>query len=232
MRYLAVQKIKNTPISKVSSASVGLVALAGRARLYQPQLSPVSGVPCSYWRIFVSYYETGKNRGWEGFYNAASKLPLSLEDETGRIPVLPEGATIEIPSNISFEGYIRERGLVIKEPATMDPRVLKFIETLDAETQEIFAQHHESNIMLNEYVIHENDPLFVMGSALPSVDLPGFEDETLVVRQGPNDSTMYISESSEAAFMNMMTGHMYIQIIAGLALSAICLYLFQYIGGN
>ncbi|MDO9323924.1 MAG: hypothetical protein Q7T80_03095 [Methanoregula sp.] len=231
-RYLVVQKLKNTPLSKVVSASVGLVALAGKARLYQPQLSPVSGVPCAYWRIFVSYHKSGKDGDWEGFYNAASKLPLSLEDETGRIPVLPEGATIEIPSNLSFEGYIRERGLVIKEPATMDPRVLKFIESLDAGTQELFAQHHERNIMLNEYVIHENDPLFVLGSALPAVDVPGLEDETLVVRQGPNDSTMYISESSEAAFMNTMSGHMYLQIIAGLALSAICLYLFLSIGGN
>ena len=86
--------------------------------------------------------------------------------------------------------------------------------------------------MLNEYVIHENDPLFVMGSALPAVDVPGLEDETLVVRQGSSDSTMYISESSEAAFTNMMTGHMYIQIIAGLALSAICLYMLLSVGGN
>ncbi len=231
-RYLVVQKLKNTPLSKVSSASVGLVALAGRARLYQPQLSPVSGVPCAFWRIFVSYYKSGKNGGWEGFYNAASKLPLSLEDETGRIPVLPEGATIEIPSNLSFEGTLSEQGLVIKKPASMDPRVLKFIESLDEKTKETFARYHEENIMLNEYVIHENDPLFVLGSALPAVGVAGLADETLVVRQGSSDSTMYISESSEAAFMNTMSGHMYIQIIAGLALSGICLYLFLSTGGN
>lgn len=231
-RYLVVQKLRNTPLSKVISASVGLVALSGKARLREPLISPVSGVPCAFWRIFVSYYNSRKNGGWEGFYNAASKLPLTLEDETGQIPVLPDGATIEIPSNLSFEGYIQERGLVIKEAATMDPRVLKFIDSLDADTRAIFDEHHERNIMLNEYVIHENDPLFVLGTALPADNVPGLADETLVVRQGPNDATLYISESSESAFMNTMTGHMYLQIIAGLALSGFCLYLFQSVGGN
>jgi hypothetical protein len=227
-----VQKLRNTPLSKVSSASVGLVALAGKARLHEPQMSPISGIPCAFWRIFGSYYKSGKNGGWKGFYTAASKNPLSLEDETGTIPVLPDGANIEIPSNLSFEGYISERGLVFKEPATMDPRVLKFIESLDAETKETFAQHSERNILLNEYVIRENDPLFVLGSALPSDDIPGLGSETLVVRQGPGDSTMYISDSSEGAFMKTMTGHMYVQIVAGLALSAFCLYLLLSAGGN
>ena len=232
MRYLVVQKIKNTPLSKVSSASVGLVALAGKARLHEPQLSPISGVPVAFWRIFVSYYKSGKGGGWEGFYTAASKNPLSLEDETGTIPVLPDGADIEIPSNLSFEGFISERGLVIREPATMDPRVLKFIESLDEKTQEIFAQNRERNILVNEYVIRENDPLFVLGSALPADDVPGLGSETLVVRQAPNDPTMYISDSSEGAFTKTMTGHMYLQIIAGLALSAICLYMLLSAGGN
>lgn len=121
---------------------------------------------------------------------------------------------------------------MIKEAATMDPRVLKFIESLDPDTRAIFAEHHERNIMLNEYVIHENDPLFVLGTVLPAENVPGLADETLVVRQGPNDVTLYISESSESAFMNTMTGHMYLQIIAGLALSGICLYLFLSVGGN
>lgn len=47
-RYLVVQKLRNTPLSKVISASVGLVALSGKARLREPMLSPVSGVPCTF----------------------------------------------------------------------------------------------------------------------------------------------------------------------------------------
>ena len=233
-RYLVVQKVRNTPLSKVSSASVGLVALAGKARLHEPQVSPVSGVPCAFWRVIGSYYHnSGKNSRWVGMYSADSKNPLALEDETGTIPVLPEGAEFEFPSNLSFEGYISEQGLLIKAPPTMDPRVLKFIDSLDADTKESFLIHRNEKMLVNEYVIRENDPLFVLGSALPADDVPGLgSQETLVVRKGPTDSTMYISDSSEGTFMKTMAGHMYLQILAGLALSGICLYLILSAGGN
>ncbi|MEI8330858.1 MAG: hypothetical protein WCF90_04285 [Methanomicrobiales archaeon] len=64
----------------------------------------------------------------------------------------------------------------------MDPQALTFIDSLDADTRAIFAQHNERNIILNTYVIHEFDPLFVLVSALPAMDVPGLEDDTLVVR--------------------------------------------------
>lgn len=233
-RYLVVQKIKNTPLSKVSSASVGLVALAGKARLRGQQLSPISGVPCAFWRVLGSYYrQSGKNSRWEGMYAADSKDPIVLEDETGIIPVLPEGADFQFPSNLSFEGYISERGLIIKEPANMDPRVLKFIESLDKDSKEAFLLHKDDKMLVNEYVIRENDPLFVLGSALPADGEPGPENQgSLVVRKGTGDSTMYISDSSERTFMNTIAGHMYLQIIGGLALSGLCLYLILSMGGN
>lgn len=232
-RYLMVQKLRNTPLSKVSSASVGLVALAGRARPHAPQLSPISGAPCTFWRVIGMYYRTsGKNSHWEGMYAADAKNPIVLEDDTGTIPVLTEGAEIEFPSNQSFEGYISEQGLIIKSPPTMDPRVMTFIDSLDAGAKEPFLLHRESKLLINEYVIRENDPLFVLGSALPADDTadPG-NQETLVVRKGPVDSTMYISDSSEGAFMKTLAGHMYLQIAGGLLLSAICLYLILDAGG-
>lgn len=228
-----VQKIKNTPLSKVSSASVGLVALAGKARLREQQVSPVSEVPCAFWRIYGSYFKSGKNGGWQGIYSADSKNMISLEDDTGTIPVLPDGAQIEIPSHLSFEGYISEQGLIMKAPATMDPRVLKFIESLDPDTKAAFHMHRDEKILVNEYVIRENDPLFVLGSALPADGVPGLENqETLVVRQGTGDSTLYISDSSERTFMKTIAGHMYWQILGGLALSALCLYLILSMGGD
>jgi len=229
-----VQKIKNTPLSKISSASVGLVALAGKARLSGQQLSPISRVPCAFWRVTGTYYrQSGKNGRWEGMYAADSKDPIVLEDETGTIPVLPEEADFEFPSNLSFEGFISERGLIIKEPANMDPRVLKFIESLDKDSKEAFLLHKDEKMLVNEYMIRENDPLFVLGSALPADGLPGLEThEALVVRKGTNDSSMYISDSSERTFMKTIAGHMYLQILGGLALSGVCLYLMLSMGGN
>ncbi|MEI8330857.1 MAG: hypothetical protein WCF90_04280 [Methanomicrobiales archaeon] len=54
-RYLVVQKLINTLLSNVISTSVGRVALSGKARLRDAHISPVSVVPCAFWRICVSY---------------------------------------------------------------------------------------------------------------------------------------------------------------------------------
>jgi hypothetical protein len=230
-RFLLVQKLKNMPLSRVSWVAGGLVSLFGKARLREPQNSPISDVPSAFWRIVCSYHTNEENGGWEGFYTTQSKTPILLEDETGTIPILPEGADFKFPSNLSFEGSISQRGLVLKEAATMDPRVLKFIETLDPKAKEAFLMHKDRNILVNEYVIREGDPLFVLGSALPADDTPGpGNQETLVVRKGPGDSTMFISDSSERDFVRTLTGHMYLQIFAGLALSGCCLFLLM--GGD
>lgn len=232
-RYHVYQKLKNTPLSKVSSAAVGLVALSGKARLGEPLTSPISGIPCAFWRIYASYHKSSRHDELEGIHNAQSDKLIIFEDETGTIPVVPDGADIELPLNLSLEGHIRERGTVIREPATMDPRVLKFIESLDPATQETYLRHKHERILINEYVIREQDPLFIMGSVMPADGIPGIANqETLVVRKGPVDSTMYISDSSQHDFVKKIGGHMYLQIILGLALSGFCLYLFLTAGGN
>lgn len=232
-RYLVYQKLRNTPLSKVSSAAVGLVALAGKARLEESLKSPIGETPCAFWRVYASYHQSSHHDELEGFHSAQSKNLIIFEDDTGRIPVVPEGAEIEIPLNLSLEGHIRERGTLIREPVTMDPRVLKFIESLDPATQETFLRHRHERILVNEYVIRDGDPLFILGSVMPADGVCGIADqETLVVRQGSGDTTMYISDSSEGDFVKKIGGHMYLQIILGLALSGICLYLFLSAGGN
>ncbi|MFA6225290.1 MAG: hypothetical protein WC620_03685 [Methanoregula sp.] len=151
------------------------MALTGKAQLRRQQLSPVSNVPCAFWRVFGSYYKSGKHSGWEGIYTGESKSPIFLDDGAGTIPVLPEGATIVIPSHSSFEGYISDQGLILKESATMDPRVLKFIESRVPDTKEAFHAHKNEKILVNEYVISQDDPLFVLGTAMPADDVPAWK---------------------------------------------------------
>ena len=227
------QKLKNTPLSKVSSAAVGLVALSGKARLGEPLTSPISETPCAFWRIYASYHQSSHHDELEGIHSAQSDKLIIFEDETGRIPVVPEDANIDLPQSLSLEGYIHERGTLLKEPADMDPRVLKFIEALDPATKEAFTMHRHERILINEYVIRDQDPLFILGSVMPADGVHGVADqETLVVRKGTVDTTKYISDSSERDFVKKIGGHMYLQIIAGLALSGFCLYLFLSTGGN
>ena len=85
-RYLVFQKLRNTPLSKVSSAAVGLVALAGRARPDAPLKSPIGETPCAFWRIYASYRQSSHHDELEGFHSAQSTSLIMFEDETGKDP--------------------------------------------------------------------------------------------------------------------------------------------------
>jgi len=43
--------IRDTPLSKIDSAAIGLVEISGRVQSTASQKAPVSGEPCIYWRI-------------------------------------------------------------------------------------------------------------------------------------------------------------------------------------
>jgi hypothetical protein len=226
-KYLFLQKIEDTPVSKVGSAPAGLVELAGRARFKEPEKSPVSNAPSAYWRITGEYfYQSGKASGWKLFYTAESENLFYIQDDTGEMLVMPEGARIEIPSDVTYLGYISEHGWLLKGPATMDGSVLKFIESLDADAKQLFRNYKEENIRVTEYIIRENEPIFVLGTATPADGTSGPESQDLmVVRKGNYDSTLYITDSDESNVIGTVSSSMYLRIFGGFIVSAICLYL-------
>jgi len=226
-RYLFLQKIEDTPVSKIGSAPAGLVELAGRARFREPEKSPVTNAPSAYWRITGEYfYQSGKASGWKFFYSAESENLFYIEDDTGEMLVRPEGARIEIPSEGTYLGYISEHGWLIKGPATMDRCVLNYIDSLDADAQQLFRNHKEENIRVTEYIIREDEPIFLLGTATPSDSTSGPESQdTMVIRKGACDGTLYITDSNESRVISSLSSSMFLRIFGGFALSAACLYL-------
>ena len=85
---------RDTPVSKVASASQGYVELMGRAERVagEPILSPITGLPCCWFRYLVQRKDSeGK---WKYEDSGTSSAHFLLVDGTGECVVSPEGAEV------------------------------------------------------------------------------------------------------------------------------------------
>jgi hypothetical protein len=88
--------IANLPTSRVRSVAMGLAELSGKARLIDQSFdAPVRKVPCIWARTrVIRRTGSGKNESTSVVYDRSQAAPFTLEDETGRILVLPQGAEV------------------------------------------------------------------------------------------------------------------------------------------
>jgi hypothetical protein len=85
--------IENTPTSKARSLAMGLVELQGRAVRKYALVSPVSHLPCVFYR--VRKYRRDSKNNWRLTHSTdSSHVPFYLEDETGKVTIDPRGASI------------------------------------------------------------------------------------------------------------------------------------------
>jgi hypothetical protein len=222
--YRFVNKIKNTAVSSIASAAIGLVELSGRASSDTPEPGPISGNPCVYWRITGEYFHSGKSGHWVRIYTATSAKRFYIRDNTGRMHVDPEGGLLDIPAE-KFKGYIAVHGLLSNEPADMDERVMNYIRSLPGKDAAEFMRYKEAPIRVTEYYIADNDPLYIMGSAEPLKDASGAgQDEILEIRKGDTDKTLYISTTGERQVIQEFSSWIHLKIFGGLALCAAVLF--------
>jgi hypothetical protein len=83
--------VANTPTARVSCAAMGLVELEGRAVTGQPTIAGVSGRPAVWWDVGVdAWYRGSRGKGgrWrQVMARHGGDSALTLEDDTGRVPV-------------------------------------------------------------------------------------------------------------------------------------------------
>ncbi len=94
--------LENLPESRVRSVAMGVAELVGAAQQKMPLVSPITGLPCVYYRYTIEE-ERSDSKGrthWEIVDQGRSDKPFYLEDETGKILVEPAGA-----ETILREGY-------------------------------------------------------------------------------------------------------------------------------
>ncbi len=85
--------ILDTPTSRIASSAQGYAEMLGNARAIsnQPLLSPLSGLPCVWYR-YLLYRRV--NDHWEFDSEGVSDTPFLLDDGTGLCQIDPAGAEI------------------------------------------------------------------------------------------------------------------------------------------
>lgn len=112
--YLRLQRrIANTPTSKIRSLAMGLVELHGVARRRYALVSPLTQMPCVYYRLRKYRLENRNNkRQWRLTSDTNSgHVPFFLEDTTGRVTVDPLDASVS--ASHRQEGYPGETGSIL-----------------------------------------------------------------------------------------------------------------------
>jgi hypothetical protein len=217
--------VKNTPTSKVRSAAVGLVELAGKAKCKTDIESPISKAKCTYWKIKAEWYQPGKHGGWRDLCSAKSSEQFYLQDETGQMLIEPKDAEIDIPVDFTSNGYMSSKGFLGLPQKALDQKVLDFLEA-NPDVKKKFQSYSGYDQRVFEYFIAEGDPLYVLGRAEPIAGASSeIAHENLIVKKGKFENIMYMSDSSEKKVIGNLSGSMWWGIGLGLILFGIGLFL-------
>lgn len=96
--------ILNTPVSKIRSASLGMVELNGLAAGPYTLIAPITERPCYYHRTAVwEWKQSGKNKQWVKVAAECMHVPFFLDDNTGKVLVDPRGADLDLHCDFQQE---------------------------------------------------------------------------------------------------------------------------------
>jgi len=145
--------ILDTPLSRIHSASIGLVEVTGTPIGPYVLTAPVTGDPCYYYRVQAfEWVESDNKHQWKRVLDESLSIPFFLEDTTGRVLVVPEGAQMDVHRSFSDE----IEASIFLTPGLCPPNVRDFL----AKRGLVPAE----KIKLEERIIPEDFPLFVFGT--------------------------------------------------------------------
>lgn len=144
--------ILNTPLSRIHSASIGLVEVNGMPAGPQALSAPITGDPCFYYHVRAwQLAQVDNKQKWILVLNESLSVPFFLEDATGRVLVNPQGAHIDAHRSFSDEVSL------FSLQSNLVPHHLKeFLATRGLVPSE--------KIKLEERIIPQGFPLFVFGT--------------------------------------------------------------------
>jgi len=153
--------ILNTPVSKIRSASMGMVELSGQAVGPYTMLAPITARPCYYFRTVVwEWKRQGRSSKWVKVAAECMHLPFFLDDNTGRVMVDPRGAELDLHRD--FQQEFCDSLFTMKEEAP--PNVHALLSRHGITTS--------NKIKVEESCIKPKNSLFVLGTL---DDNPGLE---------------------------------------------------------
>ncbi len=153
--------IEDTPTARVRSMPLGRVELEGVARARGDLRAPVSGLLCAWFRYAIERerQSSGGKRSWVTVASGDSaSQPFYVEDETGRVLIDPQGATVETPNDVyetnpqitaTLAALLTDRGIDCTDGWLGNP----------------------SRLRVTEARIHDGDALYAYGVAQPRAGL-------------------------------------------------------------
>ncbi|APG28742.1 hypothetical protein A7E78_13405 [Syntrophotalea acetylenivorans] len=128
------RRVENTPTSKTRSLAMGLVEIHGQTRRKYALVSPMSQLPCAYYRL--RKYRKDRNNRWKlTSCKESDHVPFYLEDDTGRVIIDPQRATVRPRSR--QQGFGGQQSLLMDKPSHID-RDEKWIEETIAEGTRLY----------------------------------------------------------------------------------------------
>ncbi len=164
--------ILDTPLSKIRSASLGMVELNGLAVGPNTLIAPITNRPCYYHRTLVwEWKQSGKNKQWVKVAAECMHVPFYLDDNTAKVMIDPHGADLDL--HCDFREEFCDSIFTTKEEAP--PNVHSFLSRHGVITA--------NKIKVEEFCIKPKNALFVLGTLdeNPGLELtsqPIHDDET------------------------------------------------------
>jgi hypothetical protein len=147
------QLILNTPVSKIRSASMGMVELNGLAVGPFTMLAPITTRPCYYYRTVVwEWKRQGRSSQWVKVAAECMHVPFFLDDNTGHMMVDPRGADLDLHQD--FQQEFCDSFFTMKEEAP--PNVHSFLSLHGISTS--------NKIKVEEFCIKPKNALFLLGT--------------------------------------------------------------------
>jgi hypothetical protein len=145
--------ILNTPVSKIRSASMGMVELSGLAAGPYTVIAPITERPCYYYRTVVwEWKRRGRSNAWVKVAAECMHAAFFLDDNTGKVMIDPRGAELDLHRD--FQQEFCDSFFTTKEEVPPNVRTL-------------LARHGISTsnkIKVEEFCIKPKNSLFVLGT--------------------------------------------------------------------
>ena len=146
--------ILNTPVSKIRSASMGLVEVSGMPVGPHTLTSPVTGEPCFYYSVRAwQWDQSGSGRGsWSRALDESACLSFLVEDNTRKVLVNTQGAHLDMHRDFFDE----VSALAFQTPGLLPDRLRQFLAWRGLGPY--------GKVRIEERVIKPGYPLFVFGT--------------------------------------------------------------------
>jgi hypothetical protein len=145
--------ILNTPVSKVRSASMGVVELNGLAVGPYTVAAPITNRDCFYFRTIAwEWKQAGRSKRWVKIAAESMHVPFFLDDNTGKMMIDPRGADLDLHRD--FQQEFCDGFFTLKEEAP--PNVHSFLSRHGVVTR--------NKIKVEEFCIKPKNALFLLGT--------------------------------------------------------------------